>query len=88
MHTYLRAKDENRPFLLATAFAPDTRFVTEFESDFESDGPAEGLEAISSVFRSLGALCENIINVPSDGIIYYTMPAEADALGPAPADLS
>lgn len=65
LHTYLRAKDENRPFLLAEAFASQARFETTFASasDFEQGAPSEGLAAITATFRELGAMCENIFTV-------------------------
>ena len=65
LHDYLRAKDEQRPYLFRRVFTEDARFVSRsaFAADFSTDEPAVGLAAITDVFRRLGRMCENIFTI-------------------------
>jgi hypothetical protein len=74
IQTYIRAKDENRPHLMASAFTPDASLDIRVETENISFPPAsKGIEAITQVLvRDFGAAYENIYTfcldrAPADG---------------------
>jgi len=71
LHTYLDAKDLQRPHLFADVFTSDARFQSRFafEGDFGDGSPVFGLPAITDTFRALGAHFENIYTVYLDDTV-------------------
>jgi len=74
IQTYIRAKDENRPHLMPSVFAPDASLEMRIETENISFPPAsKGIEAITQVLvRDFGLAYENIYTfcldrAPSDG---------------------
>ncbi|MDF3838924.1 nuclear transport factor 2 family protein [Cupriavidus basilensis] len=62
IRTYVRAKDENRPHLMAHAFAPDATLEMTVKSEtIAFPGRSEGLAAISDVLvRRFGQTYDNV----------------------------
>lgn len=65
LHTYLEAKDAQRPSRFAKVFTDDATFQSRFlfETDFASEEPARGLSAVAGVFREMGRQVEDIYTV-------------------------
>jgi len=71
---YLRAKDHQVPRLFRRVFAPDGRFEATWEvgPPFPPTPPAEGLQAVTEVFRRMGASSENVLTaVPLDSVAVH-----------------
>ena len=74
IQTYIRAKDENRPHLMPSAFSQDASLEMRVETENISFPPAsKGIEAVTQVLvRDFGLAYENIYtfcldSAPSDG---------------------
>jgi len=81
IRTYLRAKDENRPHLMASAFADSARLEVRNTTDAISFPPATlGVEAITQVLvRDFGRTYENVYTFclcaePEDAPGLFTCP--------------
>ncbi|MCS6763850.1 MAG: hypothetical protein MO853_07600 [Candidatus Protistobacter heckmanni] len=63
--TYIRAKDENRPYLMAQAFMPDAVLDMQVKTDAISfPSRSEGLATISDVLVSrFGQTYENVYTI-------------------------
>ena len=61
IHTYIRAKDENRPHLLASAFSPDAVLEMAVKATTIDFPPvSNGLESITEVLRKFSQTYENV----------------------------
>jgi hypothetical protein len=96
IQAYIRAKDENRPHLMPSAFASDASLATRVETENISFPPAsKGIEEITQVLvRDFGLAYENIYTfcldrAPSDGEAAFrplreSVPPAIDLTGPMP----
>lgn len=61
IHTYIRAKDENRPHLLALAFSPDAVLeMTVNTTTIDFPPVSKGLASITGVLRNFSQTYENV----------------------------